>query len=214
MKPLDEMTHAELYALRGETPGGYQGMIAPLEHRAFAREWLEESPWIAGLSLPFAIPAYSIAKALGLQKARTPASMDELFGGFHGYAEGMLNNLVPSAQAKGKKKQSEPAPLGRAYSRDATPAPLGVYNMPPMDEIEALMELNRMLNETPIVSDTTPPATWHKRAVPQTIDDTVDPLIQRGWIHGMPSDSEKRMPQIDPDDYMGMLKLPRRPRWY
>jgi hypothetical protein len=182
MKPLDELSHAELYALR-EQPEAMQGMLAPLEHRAFAREWMEENPWAAGLSLPFMIPGYAIAKALGLQKSRTPASMDQVMGGFHGYAEGMLNNLVPSAQAA---KKQPPRP-----------------QMPPARyDPDALRRLEEILRETPVLSDSMPPPSWHQQSIPQTIDETVDPIIQRGWIHGMPSGSEQRTPQIEPDDYM------------
>lgn len=95
------MSHADLVALRDRTPANEQSMIAPFEHRAFAREWLKDSPYLAAASLPFAIPAYAAAKAVGLGgKARTPASLDELFAGYHGYAEGMLNNAVPSASAQ------------------------------------------------------------------------------------------------------------------
>ena len=97
-------THEELYMLRAQ-PGADQGMLAPHEHRAFAREWSQESPVAAGLSLPFAIPAYQLAKLLGLQDARTPASLDELFAGYHGLAEGMLGHLVPSAQAGNSRRQ-------------------------------------------------------------------------------------------------------------
>ena len=37
-------------------------------------------------------------------RENSSVSTDELFGGFHGYTEGMLNNLVPSAQAKTRKR--------------------------------------------------------------------------------------------------------------
>lgn len=102
--PYGEMSHADLATLRNQ--GGDQGMLAPFEHRAFAREWAQENPVLAGVSLPFAIPAYSAAKALGLHQARTPASLDELFAGYHGYAEGMLNKLVPPAQAHHEQSET------------------------------------------------------------------------------------------------------------
>jgi hypothetical protein len=44
---------------------------------------------------------------LGLTGSRTPADLDQLFGGYHGYAEGMLNNLVPSAEARGYRTPEE-----------------------------------------------------------------------------------------------------------
>lgn len=117
MLPLGERSHEELLRMRA-APGADQGMLAPPEHRAFAREWMAESPVLAGLSLPFAIPAYSAAKALGLHPSRSPASMDELFAGYHGWAEGLLNQLVPSAQA------TPPVPLvGRGMLDGSFPPP-------------------------------------------------------------------------------------------
>lgn len=106
---LGDMSHAELMAMRDQ-PGASQGMLAPFEHRAFAREWAKESPILAGVSLPFAIPAYNVAKKLGMLDARSPASMDEVLAGYHGYAEGMLDHLIPSAQAAdaaGKRSERE-----------------------------------------------------------------------------------------------------------
>ena len=95
---LGELPHEELYRMRSR-PGADQGMLAPFEHRAFAREFAQESPLRAAVSLPFAVPLYTLAKALGLTSARSPASLDELFAGYHGMAEGMLNAAVPSAYA-------------------------------------------------------------------------------------------------------------------
>jgi hypothetical protein len=96
---LQDADHEMLYRMRA-APGADQGMLAPFEHRAFAREWAQESPVLAGVSLPVAVPLYQLAKLLGLQKARTPASLDELFAGYHGMAEGMLSGAVPSAHAE------------------------------------------------------------------------------------------------------------------
>ena len=101
MLPLGEQSHEDLYRMR-RRPGADQGMLAPFEHRAFAREFAQESPFRAAVSLPFAIPAYTAAKAAGLTGARSPASFDEIFAGYHGLVEGMLNRLVPSAHARGR----------------------------------------------------------------------------------------------------------------
>lgn len=103
---LSDKSHADLYMMRARSDPRMQGMLAPIEHRAFAREWAQESPVVAGLSLPFAIPAYQLAKLLGLQSARTPASLDELFGGLQGYTEGMLSHM-PSAQASERRAPSK-----------------------------------------------------------------------------------------------------------
>lgn len=105
MLPLGEQTHEELYRAR-RAPDADQGMLAPFEHRAFAREFAKESPLRAAISLPFAIPAYTAAKAAGLTGARSPASLDEMFAGFHGLAEGMLDQLVPSAHASHEQSET------------------------------------------------------------------------------------------------------------
>lgn len=87
-KSLSEMSHAELYRLRGQ-PGADQALLAPFEHRAFSREFVQENPLAASVSLPVAIPLYMLAKKLGLQKARSPASVDEMFAGYQGLIEGL-----------------------------------------------------------------------------------------------------------------------------
>ena len=99
MLPLGEQSHEDLYRAR-RAPGADQGMLAPFEHRAFAREFAQESPVRAAVSLPFAIPAYTAAKAAGLTGARSPASLDEIFAGYHGMLEGLLDRIVPSAHAR------------------------------------------------------------------------------------------------------------------
>ncbi len=85
-----QSSHAALLGARSKTTDPRaQAHLAPLEHRAFAREFAQESPLKAAVSLPFAIPAYSMAKALGLQKARSPASVEEVMQGFAGLGEGL-----------------------------------------------------------------------------------------------------------------------------
>ena len=82
------LSHEELLRLR-EREGSLQELLAPLEHQAFAREWMRANPVSAGVSLPVAIPAYQLAKLLKLVGSRTPASLDQLFGGYTGMVEGM-----------------------------------------------------------------------------------------------------------------------------
>lgn len=112
MLPLDQLSHADLYRMRN-APGADQQLLAPAEHRAFAREFAQESPVRAGLSLPFAIPAYTAAKALGLTDARSPASLDEMFAGYHGLAEGMLDRIIPSAYASHEQSETVQRPDGK-----------------------------------------------------------------------------------------------------
>jgi hypothetical protein len=101
-RDLAGMSHAELYARREKARGpGEQKRLAAYEHRAFAREFAEESPVKAAVSLPIAIPLYSAAKALGVDKVfgtdeskRTPASMEEMKQGFLGLGEGLRKRFT------------------------------------------------------------------------------------------------------------------------
>lgn len=83
-------THADLLNARSKTKDPrVQAQLAPLEHRAFAREFATESPISAAVSLPFAIPLYTLSKKLGLQNSRTPGSMEQMTQGFRGLGEGL-----------------------------------------------------------------------------------------------------------------------------
>lgn len=70
---LAQLTHAQLLNLRRQ-PGADQDLLAPLEHRAFARELVEERPEMA-LSLGVAIPAYTAAKIVSRMEAKTPITV-------------------------------------------------------------------------------------------------------------------------------------------
>lgn len=85
-------THAELFNVRANIPQDKetQAKVAPAEHRAFAREWTKENPMLAVPSLLAAIPLYSIAKATGIIKARSPASVNEVAEGYRGIMEGLM----------------------------------------------------------------------------------------------------------------------------
>ena len=87
---LSSMSHAQLYQLRQGAPKDIQAIIGPYEHQAFAREFAQESPVSAAISLPFAIPAYTAAKALGFTNARSPASLDEITRSYKGLAQGLF----------------------------------------------------------------------------------------------------------------------------
>jgi hypothetical protein len=115
MLPLDKLTHAEL-VLRRRAPDADHELLAPMEHRAFAREWAQEEPLLAGVSLPFAVPAYTAAKAAGLTNARSPASLVEIMSGYHGMFEGLLNALRGAGQGA-------PVPSERMGVRGALPQP-------------------------------------------------------------------------------------------
>ena len=82
------MPHAALYALRDRLPPEEQARIAPYEHRAFAREVVADSPLMA-LSLIAGVPAYQVAKALGIARSRTRPSVEQLKQGYIGIGEGL-----------------------------------------------------------------------------------------------------------------------------
>jgi hypothetical protein len=89
-----------------------QGMLGPMEHRQFTREAVQANPLMA-LPLAVATPFYTGAKALGMTNARSPASLDEIFASYHGITEGMLNHLVPSAQAHHEQSETVQRPDGK-----------------------------------------------------------------------------------------------------
>lgn len=86
------MGHSDLYNMRAQQPAN-QNELAPYEHRAFAREFMQESPLAAAVSLPFAIPAYTAYKAMGLGNSRSQPSLEQMKQGYVGYGEGLLNLL-------------------------------------------------------------------------------------------------------------------------
>ena len=86
---LAGMGQHELQTLRKGKGPRTQARVAPFEHRAYAREYVRDHGIKGAASLAVAIPAYSAAKALGIVKARTPASLEEMKQGFIGVSEGL-----------------------------------------------------------------------------------------------------------------------------
>ena len=82
----------QLRALRASYPdtSPMQAQIAPYEHQAFAREQTERNP-LAAAGLAVGIPGYALAKLLGVQHGRTPASWDEVAGGYRGIGQGLAS---------------------------------------------------------------------------------------------------------------------------
>lgn len=72
-----------------DMPGANQELLAPQEHRAFAREWTQENPLVAVPSLVVATPLYAAAKALGLVSARTKPSVNQVVQGYTGILDGL-----------------------------------------------------------------------------------------------------------------------------
>lgn len=93
---MAEAMHADLLARRGGSDRLDDELLAPLEHRAFAREYVGENPVSGAIGVGAAIPAYQLAKLLGLGgEGATPASWDQLFGGYHGILEGLRSSGGP-----------------------------------------------------------------------------------------------------------------------
>jgi hypothetical protein len=86
---LADLSHEKLYLMRLASDLDINKLLAPFEHRAFAREWVRENPWLAVPSLAFSIPGYQLSKMLRLRGEGTGASLDQLFAGYQGLFEGL-----------------------------------------------------------------------------------------------------------------------------
>ena len=87
------MSFADIRKLRDQYPDAspMQDRLAPYEHQAFAREWTQDNPLVAAPALAVSVPGYALAKLLGLQHGRTPASWDEVAGGYRGIGQGLAS---------------------------------------------------------------------------------------------------------------------------
>jgi len=87
---LDTMRWIDLRTLREKYKNDpwMQSLIAPFEHRAYARESVSGNPLTAA-AFGLAVPAYQLRKLADLRKDETPASWDQLFAGYQGIGEGM-----------------------------------------------------------------------------------------------------------------------------
>ncbi len=95
---LAKMGHSDLLRLRdyANPSGDLQNLLAPYEHRAFAREWVGEDPIMApirAMSVGVAAPLYQAGKALSPSNlgARTPPSLEELIQAYKGIGEGLFD---------------------------------------------------------------------------------------------------------------------------
>ncbi len=114
---LAAMSHSALLSLRASLAPDdpLHELLAPIEHRAFARESVSESPVMAA-SLGIAIPAYTGAKWLAQNtdlgratlgqmdyfKDSSPASFQEMAQAFRGVGEGMATWQGQIAGAMGR----------------------------------------------------------------------------------------------------------------
>jgi len=94
VEQMEKMSHSELYLAREKaaTPEE-QKHIAPYEHRAFAREYVEENPITGSIGLAVAIPGYQAAKAIGAHGTRTGVQGKQIAEGYKGIGEGLVNAI-------------------------------------------------------------------------------------------------------------------------
>jgi hypothetical protein len=89
-------THDEMLMRRARATSEEQTALAPQEHQAYAREFMEKHPIVGGPFFTAAIPGYQIAKALRLMPTdahSTPPSLEQAAGGYRGMVEGYNNVL-------------------------------------------------------------------------------------------------------------------------
>jgi hypothetical protein len=66
------------------------GVVGPLEHKEFVRDFVNTGGMLAAPSMVLGIPAYTALKWIGaFPKARSPASWDEIFAGYEGLFQGL-----------------------------------------------------------------------------------------------------------------------------
>lgn len=85
---LEEMDHASLYQLRAKAPNALQGLLAPYEHRAFAREASAENPLMA---LPIAAGTLAYQPYKAMMGSRSAPSLGQVGQGLLGVGEGLWN---------------------------------------------------------------------------------------------------------------------------
>lgn len=86
---LASMDNATLLMLRERNKDEVsQKLLAPYEHRAFAREETQRNPLMAA-PIALATPLYAGAKALGLIGSRTGPTLNQVGQGLTGVGEGL-----------------------------------------------------------------------------------------------------------------------------
>jgi hypothetical protein len=89
MNALERMSWDRLLEMRRQTADPEeQRMLAPYEHRAYAREEVSANPWMAPAYLAM-VPGYQVLKMLR-GGARTPPSWEQVKQGYAGVAEGLF----------------------------------------------------------------------------------------------------------------------------
>lgn len=112
------MSWDELRLLREGKTQEEQNKIAPYEHRAWAREYIKETPE-AAIVMPGMIYAYNLAKGLGLHGGRSEAGPKAIAEGLKGWLEGIggvtkegVKKLLENYQELQKDLTWTPLPSG------------------------------------------------------------------------------------------------------
>jgi hypothetical protein len=83
---LQRLDHATLYSARGYVPREQQNLLAPFEHRAFAREAVQENPLMA---LPIATGSLLYQPYKALMGSRSAPAWNQVGQGLLGVGEGL-----------------------------------------------------------------------------------------------------------------------------
>lgn len=108
---LSKLNHSTLYSARRGAPREVQNLLAPYEHRAFAREATQENPLLA-LPIAAGALAYQPYKMI-TGKSRSDPSLDQVGQGLLGVGEGLWGKFQQEMQSiqdhkagTGTKKQA------------------------------------------------------------------------------------------------------------
>ncbi len=91
---LSKMNLGQLEDLRQGAPQDVQDTVAPYAHAAFAHDVGKEGSVPAVAATAIAIPAYTAAKALGLEKSRSKASWSEMVQAYGGLWQGLRERFA------------------------------------------------------------------------------------------------------------------------
>jgi hypothetical protein len=109
-RTLGLMSHDELLIRRRKAGSEEQKKLAPAEHRAFAREYVEENPGTGPAAIYAGSIGYQLAKALGLHGSRSGVDPDQVRAAFQGVAEGQRRNRAGGSPRV--RSQKSPYPKG------------------------------------------------------------------------------------------------------
>jgi hypothetical protein len=89
---IGNMSWEDLFKMRDRYTADpfMQKLLAPFEHQAFARQYVQDNPMMGPLVMGTSIPLYQLAKFLRMQQgSRSGFDLDQLFAGYTGLFQGM-----------------------------------------------------------------------------------------------------------------------------